>query len=303
MSESDLPESDALTLAGTTDSGTDFKYPEEFENYHLKMMRNFARLLSMAMPGGNALRVFKDGDLTFGVRAGRFMDGATARNYAGADTQALTDDKTNYIYLTAGATLTVSDSAFPAAGTTPHIPLATILAADGEYAESDITDYRGRGVFQVASSLTPALAVEAATFFGATDISGAEAETLTDGSVADTLHKHGTVEAVTDGSGSPNVLAASESGKIITNEGVTAKAYNTLPTAAAGLQFTFYCQDTDGIRVTAAASDTIRISDAVSVAAGYVEATEVGSVVHLVAINATEWVATTAEGTWDVETS
>ena len=42
----------------------------------------------------------------------------------------------------------------------------------------------------LASSLTTAIASEVSTFFGATDISGAEAETLTDGSDASQLHEH-----------------------------------------------------------------------------------------------------------------
>jgi hypothetical protein len=37
---------------------------------------------------------------------------------------------------------------------------------------------------------------EAVTFFGSTDISGAEAEQLTDGSIADSLHKHTSLDAI-----------------------------------------------------------------------------------------------------------
>ena len=45
----------------------------------------------------------------------------------------------------------------------------------------------------LASGLTTAIASETSTFFGATDITGAEAETLTDGSDADALHAHNTL--------------------------------------------------------------------------------------------------------------
>jgi hypothetical protein len=48
---------------------------------------------------------------------------------------------------------------------------------------------------QQATMPTTALLTESATFFGATDISGAEAETLTDGSDADSLHKHDVLDA------------------------------------------------------------------------------------------------------------
>jgi len=106
------------------------------------------------------------------------------------------------------------------------------------------------------------------------------------------------VEANTAGSGSPNVITAAESRSVFTNEGATALNYHTLPTAAAGLVYTFYVQDTDGIRVVANTGDTIRINTAVSAAAGYAESTTVGSSVTLAAINATEWVATSVIGTW-----
>lgn len=106
------------------------------------------------------------------------------------------------------------------------------------------------------------------------------------------------VEANTAVAASPNVLTETESWTALTNEGATAANYHTLPTAVAGLQFTFVCQDADGIRVTANTGDTIRIADKVTAAAGYVSATEIGSSITLVAINATEWVATSASGTW-----
>lgn len=105
------------------------------------------------------------------------------------------------------------------------------------------------------------------------------------------------VEANTAGSGSPNIIAAAESGSVFTNEGATALNYHTLPTATAGLVYTFYVQDTDGIRVVANTGDTIRIDTSVSASAGYAESTTVGSSVTLTAINATEWVATSVIGT------
>jgi len=101
------------------------------------------------LPTAGALRVYKDGDLTFGVRPGRCMFGNTDINYAGSDTQALTDDATNYVYLTAVGSLTVNTTGFLTPSETPHLPLATILTADGKYALSDITDYRGRILLKV----------------------------------------------------------------------------------------------------------------------------------------------------------
>lgn len=109
------------------------------------------------------------------------------------------------------------------------------------------------------------------------------------------------VEANTAVSGSENVLTAAESGTVLTNEGTAAENYHTLPTAAAGRTYTFYCQDTNGIRVTAGADDTIRLAGVESAAAGYVKSVVEGSAVTLVAINAVEWVATSVVGTWSVD--
>jgi hypothetical protein len=85
---------------------------------------------------------------------------------------------------------------------------------------------------------------------------------------------------------------------VFTNEGAAVKPNRTLPGAGAGGSFTFIVQDTDGIRITAAVGDTIRMGPKVTAAAGYIESTTVGSTVTLIAINATEWIATSFVGTW-----
>lgn len=108
----------------------------------------------------------------------------------------------------------------------------------------------------------------------------------------------GGVSVIADADG--RTLTATQSGALFTNEGATGRADFTLPTALAGLEFNFYCQDTDGIRIIAAAGDTIRIGASVSAAAGRIDSTTIGSAVKLVAINATEWIAVTDSGTWTV---
>lgn len=107
-----------------------------------------------------------------------------------------------------------------------------------------------------------------------------------------------TIEANTAGSGTPNALTYSETNKVLTNEGATAQNYHTLPTAAAGLTYTFVVQDSDGIRIVANTGDTIRVAGTVSASAGYTESTTVGDVITLIAINATEWIAISYVGTW-----
>ena len=111
------------------------------------------------------------------------------------------------------------------------------------------------------------------------------------------------VEANTAGSGAPNVLASNELMTVLTNEGATAENYHTLPTAVAGYTFTFVVQDADGMRITAAAGDTIRpiAGTAASATAGFIRCATQGAFITLVAINSTEWVAIGSAGTWTID--
>lgn len=110
------------------------------------------------------------------------------------------------------------------------------------------------------------------------------------------LRIYRSVEVNTAGSGTPNALTEDETWRIFSNEGVTAKNYHALPTAAAGLTFTFVVQDADGIRVVANTADTVRVAASVSATAGYCESTTIGDSVTFAAINATEWVAVAVVG-------
>jgi len=152
--ETALTTSEAATLSGTTVPGTGAAYCTIGEaEYYTSDYRKEAinnRILALA----NQLRVVKDGDLTCGVWAGKFMDGLVARSYAGAAEQALSDDATNYVYLTVAGVLAINTTGFPSG---PHLPLATIATGSesaagvsGGYDFVDITDYRGRALWQPA---------------------------------------------------------------------------------------------------------------------------------------------------------
>lgn len=95
-------------------------------------------------------------------------------------------------------------------------------------------------------------------------------------------------------------VLATDSLAVFTNEGAVGKKNNTLPSAAAGLEYTFVVQDSDGLTVTAATGDTITDSVTVSAAAGNIDSTDVGAVVTLLAINATEWVVRAQTGVWTI---
>lgn len=89
-----------------------------------------------------------------------------------------------------------------------------------------------------------------------------------------------------------------ESGTTYTNEGATALRTHTLPTASVNIEYSWYVQNSFGLKVTAASGDTIRIKGGVTAAAGSVQSTNVGDTLTLKCINATEWVATEVFGSW-----
>ena len=168
----------------------------------------------------------------------------------------------------------------------------------GAYGKSAALTFRATSAFEFSSTGNPGSSPDASLVRSAAGVIRAS-----DGSVGFGKMLAGVlVEANTAGSGSPNVLGVNEAGTVLTNEGATAENYHTLPTAASGYVFTFYCQDTDGIRVTASAGDTIRLAGTASAAAGFVRSSTVGSCITLVAINATEWIGTSIVGTWTVDT-
>ncbi len=136
-------------LSGTTDNEQEVLFIATAEApYYTSFYKMLQRLLKVARRGGDC-RVFKDGDLTFGVRAGRYYNGDSTVNFSQVTGQVLTNNATNYVFLTADGTLTVNTTGFPTPSATPHIPLATIVTSAGAYdgrdasEGGDITDYRG----------------------------------------------------------------------------------------------------------------------------------------------------------------
>jgi hypothetical protein len=147
----------------------------------------------------------------------------------------------------------------------------------------------------VAASTTTAGKVELAT--------QTEMDTGTDSTRAPTpsvvANAKVRVEAKTS---TPYVVSTSaDRNKLFTNEGATALQEFTLPTAAAGLSFSFCVQDADDIKITANTSDTIRMGSQVTAAAGNIQSSAIGDSVTLTAINATEWMAVGGfTGVWTV---
>lgn len=97
---------------------------------------------------------------------------------------------------------------------------------------------------------------------------------------------------------SARTLTAADRNKTIDNTGATAQVVLTLPAAEAGLRIVAVVLDTDGIQVAAATGDTIRIASSVSSAGGTATNAVIGSVLELVAMNDTQWIAHAVQGTW-----
>lgn len=151
-------------LSGTTDVEQEVLFiPTGESPYYTSFYKMLFRMLDVARRAGD-LRVYKDGDLTFGVRPGRFMDGMTEIVYSGESGKALTNNETNSVYLwNAGGTATVSasTSGFPAQTTTRHIPLAVITTSGGNYdVIDDLSDRRAPGIWRLPD-VVPQLAITA----------------------------------------------------------------------------------------------------------------------------------------------
>ena len=156
MAELYPSDADLAALSGAIDPEQEVLFiPVGESPYHVSFYKMLRRLLDVARRAGD-LRVYKDGGLTFGVRAGSFMDDRTVRAVAASAGNALTNNATNYIYLTAAGALTVNTTGFPDPRTAPHVRLATVVTSAGAYAHEDIADGRGSALFSSGAGVAMA---------------------------------------------------------------------------------------------------------------------------------------------------
>jgi len=152
----------AAGLLGTTRAPGVNLPAYDIESWHKYLARIWDRLADVAVQAAPC-EIFTDdgGALVFGIRPGLVIDGDTAYTHAGC-TGNLTDDATNYILLdgddlAAGDTVTVNQTGFPDPSTTPHIPLGTIIAADGAYTHDNISNLpRQRASLRLLAAMTAA---------------------------------------------------------------------------------------------------------------------------------------------------
>lgn len=195
--------SDAALLTLTEDEATGVEYIATGRSPYVIEFRRLVQRLALAAQRANDLRVYADGDLTVGVRAGRCVIADVPIVFTGAAAVAMDADATTYVWLDAAGTVQTSTSALPTDRTT-FVPLAVVAAGPG--AISDITDLRGEALLHVPS--LPALGLAATAEELNTALAGIDASVtaaalnvLTGGqlSTADGHHRHVQITQDVDG--------------------------------------------------------------------------------------------------------
>jgi hypothetical protein len=95
-------------------------------------------------------------------------------------------------------------------------------------------------------------------------------------------------------------VVTADKGTYFTNVGAGGEVDFTLPTAVAGMRYTFIVEAAQVLKVIAGASTTIRIAGSVSAAAGNITNSTIGGVVTLIATSSTTWIAIYISGSWVV---
>jgi len=230
--------------------------------YYVEFRKLLYRLL-LATRRANDLRVYDEGGLDVGVKAGKFWLDTALISYVGSSGNTLADDKPNiYIYLNSSASLVTNEySSFPNMATTPHIRLAIVSTSGGDI--DSITDCRaGHNV------VVP---------YGA-----------------------GGLKKIIEAHTSDDTLAAAESGSVNSNLGATGTVTLTLPASApAGTIFSFAVQAAYELRIDPGTA-TIR-DDSGQTADKYKSANAIGECLSLVADSAGDWATIAKNGTWSEE--
>ena len=256
------PSDDAL-LNIESDSETGVEYIATGTSPYYLLFRKLLHRLLLAVRRGNDFRVYDEGGLNIGVKAGRFWLGNEPVNYEGSSGNSLADDKSSiYIYVdSAGNLVTDEYSSFPDMSENAHIRLAVVKTAAGDI--ESIEDARRGHNFVVP--------------YGAGGVKG-------------------TIESHT----SDDVLEQLESGSVHTNLGATGTVTLTLPSSAsAGTQFVFSVQAGQELRVEPGSAAIL--DDSGQGSGKYKSADAVGSCLGLVSDSDGNWITVSKNGTWTEE--
>jgi len=258
MSEVYPSDSELNALLEEVETGVEY-IPTGTVPYHLHFRKLLYRLL-LAAKRSNDLRLFDEGGLTFGVKAGKFFNGTTLVSYAGSTGNTLETNKANiYVYINSLGTLVFNEyTAFPDMSAGRHVRLAVLTTS-----ASDITalaDARDHHSIAVPSSGGGG---------------GGEIESHT----------------------ADDALLESESGSVHSNLAAAGTVTLTLPAAAvAGTKFTFACQAAQEFRVDPGTA-AIRDNNG-QTADKYKYTSTIGACISLVADENGDWITVGKNGTW-----
>ena len=144
-------------------------------------------------------------------------------------------------------------------------------------------------------------AVDVGTFAGVTTFSGGLELTSSDLHIKDlgVAPTKLIARAISVKTADYTILSTDNRG-MFTNEGAVSATILTLPSAAAGLEYTAYVQSAQLLTLKAGTGDTIRNAVDVSATAGTLASATVGCLVKVVAINTTEWIVESITGAWTI---
>jgi hypothetical protein len=254
-------DNDLLNLQYDSETGVEY-IPTGTAPYYVHFRKLLYRLL-LATRRANDLRVYDEGGLDIGVKAGKFWLGTDSIDYGGSSGNTLADNKANiYVYLNAQGNLVVDEySAFPSMALAPHVRLAMVSTSSGDIAS--IIDCRiGHNVVVPYAAGGIRKSVEAHT--------------------------------------ANDTLSVSESGSVHTNLGAAGTLTLTLPAGATeGTEFTFAVQTAYELRVDPGAA-TIR-DDSGQTPDRYTSASTIGASLTLVADSNGDWATIAKNGTWTQE--
>lgn len=262
MAEVYPSDNELLNIQSEGETGVEY-IPTGTAPYYLEFRKLLYRLI-LAARRANDLRVYDEGGLDIGVKAGKFWLGTQLVSYGGSSGNTLADNKEHiYIYLDSSGSLVTSEySSFPNMTTTPHIRLVQVCTSGGDI--ESITDCRAGHNF-----------------------------VMPDGA--------GGVKKIVEAHTGNDTLTAAESGSVHTNLGATGIVTLTLPASApAGTAFTFAVQAAQQLRIEPGAA-TIR-DDSGQTAGKYKVADAIGESLTLIADSNGNWVTIAKNGTWTEET-
>ena len=255
--------SDSELLSLQQDEQTGVEYIATGQSPYYLHFRKLVQRLLLATKRANDLRVFDEGGLNVGIKAGGFWLGTEFVEASGWSGVELADNKEAiYLYIDSdGELVTEEYSGFPEMSEAAHVRLAVVTTSGADITE--IADCRGGHGFVLP--------------FAA-----------------------GGIRRTIEGHTADDTLEVCESGSAHTNLGATEVVTLTLPASAgAGTEFTFAVQAGYQLRIEPG-SAAIRDSSG-QTAGKYKWADGVGNCIRLVADENGDWVTVSKSGTWTEE--